>query len=199
MTDLDIPTDAAIATTGRITLEWACPARRAPSMTQFFASLRSPTTAAFLMDDPEEASDFSRGEITLSFCPTCGFVSNSALWRGTAEYSQRYEETQGSHPASSTSRRSSPIASVKDYALTDKTVLEIGCGKGEFLVMMAQAGAGHRIGIDPGVHPERIDTEHADGDRTDRRLLQRSSTPTSTPTPPPAYIPWRHPRMSPTS
>ena len=36
-------------------------------------------------------------------------------------------------------------------------VLDIASGKGEFLVEMARAGAGHCIGIDPGVHPERID------------------------------------------
>ena len=36
-------------------------------------------------------------------------------------------------------------------------MLEIGCGKGEFLVMMAEAGIGAGTGIDPGVHPERVD------------------------------------------
>ena len=51
---------------------------------------------------------------------------------------------------------------VEQYDLRDKTVLEIGCGKGEFLVMMAEAGAGHCIGIDPGVHPERIESPAAD-------------------------------------
>jgi hypothetical protein len=52
---------------------------------------------------------------------------------------------------------------VRDYDLADRTVLEFGCGKGEFLIEMAKAGAGHCIGIDPGVHPERIDDPAADG------------------------------------
>ena len=40
--------------------------------------------------------------------------------------------------------------------------LEIGCGKGEFLVMMCEEGAGRGIGIDPGTRPERIDSPAAD-------------------------------------
>ena len=47
---------------------------------------------------------------------------------------------------------------VDKHDLHGKRVLEIGCGKGEFLVWMVEAGAGHGIGIDPGVHPERIET-----------------------------------------
>jgi hypothetical protein len=40
--------------------------------------------------------------------------------------------------------------------------VEIGCGKGEFLVMMAEAGIGSGTGIDPGVNPARIDSPAAD-------------------------------------
>ncbi|MDZ7734316.1 MAG: class I SAM-dependent methyltransferase [Acidimicrobiia bacterium] len=51
---------------------------------------------------------------------------------------------------------------MKAHDLVDRTVLEIGCGKGEFLVMMVEAGIGKGIGIDPGVHPERIAPALAD-------------------------------------
>ena len=36
-------------------------------------------------------------------------------------------------------------------------MVEIGCGKGEFLVLMCELGDNSGIGIDPGVHPERIE------------------------------------------
>ncbi|MGI9641880.1 MAG: class I SAM-dependent methyltransferase, partial [Acidimicrobiia bacterium] len=45
------------------------------------------------------------------------------------------------------------------HDLAGKTVVEIGCGEsGDFLVMMAEAGIGRGIGIDPAVHGDRIET-----------------------------------------
>jgi SAM-dependent methyltransferase len=84
-------------------------------------------------------------------------VTNTAFVPGQAEYSQRYEETQGFSPRFMEFAADLAARWVEDYDLQDRTVLEIGCGKGEFLIEMARAGAGHCIGIDPGVHPERID------------------------------------------
>jgi SAM-dependent methyltransferase len=42
--------------------------------------------------------------------------------------------------------------------LQGKTVLEIGCGKGEFLVQLVEFGAAKGIGIDPAFVPERLNT-----------------------------------------
>jgi SAM-dependent methyltransferase len=41
------------------------------------------------------------------------------------------------------------------YALRGKDVLEIGCGKGEFLVLLCELGGNRGIGIDPGYVPAR--------------------------------------------
>ncbi len=84
-------------------------------------------------------------------------MTNTSFDPSLAEYSGRYEETQAYSSRFVSFARSLAEGWVHRYDLVDKTVLEIGCGKGEFLVMMAEAGIGHGIGMDPGVHPERIE------------------------------------------
>jgi SAM-dependent methyltransferase len=132
-----------------------CPACGARELTVFFEEGAVPTNSCLLLDDPGEASRFPRGELRIAFCDACGFVTNTAFVPGQAEYSQRYEETQGFSPRFMAFARELAERWVRDFDLAERTVLEIGCGKGEFLVEMARAGAGHCIGIDPGVHAER--------------------------------------------
>jgi SAM-dependent methyltransferase len=134
-----------------------CPACGSNTLAVFFEEGQVPTNSCLLLDDPTEASEFPRGDLRIAFCDTCGFVTNTAFVPGQAEYSQRYEETQGFSPRFMEFAADLAARWVEDYDLQDRTVLEIGCGKGEFLIEMARAGAGHCIGIDPGVHPERID------------------------------------------
>lgn len=142
-----------------------CPACGEPSLTVFFEESSVPTNSCLLLDDPIEASEFPRGELRIAWCDSCGFITNTAFSPGRAEYSQRYEETQGFSPRFMAFAQELAERWVRDYDLTERTVLEIGCGKGEFLIEMARAGAGHCIGIDPGVHPERIDDPAAAGIR----------------------------------
>ena len=152
-------TIAAGGATANRSIDQACPACGQTSLTVFFEEGNVPTNSCLLLDDPNEASEFPRGELKIAFCDSCGFVTNTAFTPGQAEYSQRYEETQGFSPRFMAFATELAEQWVKDYDLADKTVLEIGCGKGEFLVEMAKAGAGHCIGIDPGVHAERWDDD----------------------------------------
>ena len=134
-----------------------CPACNERTLNLFFGEDSVPQNSCLLMDDPESAANFPRGKLDIAFCSSCGFVSNAAFKPGSAEYSQRYEETQGFSPKFMAFAKDLAEQWVRDYKLKDKTVLEIGCGKGEFLLEMVKAGTGKCIGIDPGVHPERID------------------------------------------
>ena len=51
---------------------------------------------------------------------------------------------------------------IRRYGLYNKRILEVGCGKGEFIVQMCEMGPNRGIGIDPAYVPERIETEVAD-------------------------------------
>jgi SAM-dependent methyltransferase len=138
----------------------ACPACGQGGMEVFFEQAGIPTNSCLLLDTLEEAAGFPTGDLRLGFCAACGFISNTVFEE--AEYSSRYEETQGFSNLFVEWAQSLARRWVERYDLAGRSVLEIGCGKGEFLTWMVEAGAGSGIGIDPGVHPERIDSAVAD-------------------------------------
>ncbi|MBA2336248.1 MAG: methyltransferase domain-containing protein [Acidimicrobiia bacterium] len=135
----------------------ACPACGAAGLEPFHTQHGVPTNSCLLVDTEDEARRFPTGSLRLGFCPRCGFITNSSFDPTKAEYSGRYEETQAFSPRFREFARGLAADWVERHRLTGGTVVEIGCGKGEFLVMMAEAGIGRGIGVDPGVHPERID------------------------------------------
>ena len=144
----------------RRTVASPCPACGEPSLDVFFEQRGIPTNSCLLLDSLAEARAFPVGDLELAFCHACGFLTNTAFEE--AEYSSRYEETQGFSPLFVEWGRGLARRWVDKYDLHGRSVLEIGCGKGEFLTWMVEAGAGRGTGIDPGVHPERIDSAVAD-------------------------------------
>lgn len=137
-----------------------CPACGAAEVDVFFEQKSIPQNSCLLLDTREEALGFPTGDMALGYCSSCGFLANTVFRE--AEYSSRYEETQGFSKLFVNWAQGLAGRWVQKYDLAGRSVLEIGCGKGEFLTWMVEAGAGSGIGIDPGVHPERIDSPVAD-------------------------------------
>lgn len=139
-----------------------CPACEATGLVQFHAVDGVPVNSCLLVEDEATARDFPRGDLRLSRCPECGFVTNTAFEPARSVYSEDYEETQGFSPRFRHFIEELSRDWVGRFNLEGKHVVEIGCGKGEFLVEMLRAGAGTGLGIDPGVRPERVPDDVAD-------------------------------------
>ncbi|WP_154795463.1 class I SAM-dependent methyltransferase [Occultella kanbiaonis] len=133
-----------------------CPACGAAAPEPFHVGEPVPVNSCLLLGDQAAAVDFPKGDLALALCPACGLIWNSSYDPALTTYSQDYEETQGFSPTFQAFIHDLATDWVERYALTGGTVVEIGCGKGEFLVEMARAGIGAGIGIDPGVRPARI-------------------------------------------
>jgi len=138
-----------------------CPAC-ASSNTNVFYELESvPTNSCILLASREEALGYPKGNIHLSFCDDCGFIWNSAFVPERTEYSARYEETQGFSPTFQGFHKALAQQLVDRYELKNKVIMEIGCGKGEFLNLLCRLGSNSGIGFDPGFHAERGNDEEA--------------------------------------
>jgi SAM-dependent methyltransferase len=124
-------------------------------MSAFYEIPAVPVNSCILMSTAEEARDYPRGDIVLGFCDDCGFIFNLAFNQHLAEYSGRYEETQGYSATFQRYHRALAQDLISRYGLRDKTVLEIGCGKGEFLALLCDRGLNRGIGFDPGYHGNR--------------------------------------------
>lgn len=139
-----------------------CPACGGTDLRAFHEEPSVPAHSCLLLSTRTEAARYPRGRIELAFCRSCGFITNSAFDQRLNEYSTRYEETQAFSPRFQQFARELAAEWVEKYDLYGRCILEIGCGKGEFLTMMCEEGAGQGIGIDPGTHPERIESPAAD-------------------------------------
>jgi SAM-dependent methyltransferase len=139
----------------RIAERHVCPSCGGRGMDVFFELQGVPTNSCILLASREEALAYPRGDIELAFCPACGFISNMAFDGGLTEYSGRYEETQGFSETFNAFHRKLAERLIARYDLHDKDVLEIGCGKGEFIALLAELGNNRGVGFDPGYREER--------------------------------------------
>lgn len=132
-----------------------CPSCNVGEMEIFYEVDAVPSNSCILLGSREEATEYPRGDIRLGFCPECGFISNVAFDPKLTEYSGRYEETQGFSGTFNAFHRALAERLIEKYDLRGKEVLEIGCGKGEFIALLSQLGGNRGIGFDPGYREDR--------------------------------------------
>lgn len=114
-----------------------------------------PVNSVLQLDSYEEATSLTRGDIELSHCSDCGFLFNASFDPQKLEYSGRYEETQGYSPTFRNWQSKLISELVDRHDLHGKRVVEIGCGKGEFLRELCEAGNNRGLGFDPAYVPGR--------------------------------------------
>jgi SAM-dependent methyltransferase len=121
-----------------------------------------PTNNVVLCATRAEATAWPRGSFRLLVCERCGFVFNGDFDARLVEYSARIEETQAFSPHFL--RYAEWLAQdwIARYDLRGRTVLEVGCGKAEFLSILCRLGDNEGIGYDPATHVERLDADVAD-------------------------------------
>jgi SAM-dependent methyltransferase len=102
-----------------------------------------------LLDSVENARAFPRRDLELAYCNICGFIFNHIFDEAIMAYSPNFEESQHfSNTFDAFARQlAGQIASKCNVA--GKHVLEIGCGKGEFLRELCRVGGATGLGIDP--------------------------------------------------
>lgn len=132
-----------------------CPACGAPRVESFYKVANVPVNSCVLMRSPEEAVAYPRGDIDMCFCGQCGFIFNRAFDQQLIEYSERYEETQGFSETFNAFHKSLAERLIDRYDLHGKKVIEIGCGKGEFLTMLCELGKNEGTGFDPSYVADR--------------------------------------------
>lgn len=136
-------------------LETPCPGCDSTGMEVFYEVKQVPAHSVLLMETREQAVSYPRGDIALGFCPTCGFISNISFNPDLHEYSAKYEETQGFSGTFNAFHKALAEKLIDRFDIRNKDVIEIGCGKGEFLSLLCELGANRGIGFDPAYIAER--------------------------------------------
>lgn len=127
-------------------------------MDVFFESARVPVFCNVLWPTRQGALRCPRGDIQLGFCHTCGFIGNLAFDPDRLDYGQNYENSL--HFSARFQEYAEALANhlIDRYGLHDKDIIEIGCGKGEFLTLLCKLGGNRGIGFDYSYESGRVDT-----------------------------------------
>jgi hypothetical protein len=127
----------------------ACPGCGGHDVRVFYEVPRVPVHSVLLVRSRADALSFPTGRIELCACATCGFIFNRAFDGSRLNYSAEYEETQGFSPTFSAFHRRLAQDLIARYDLHAKELIEIGCGKGEFLTLLCELGGNTGVGFDP--------------------------------------------------
>ena len=139
-----------------------CPNCGSKGMLIFYEAKGVPVHSVLLMPTREEALSYPKGRIELGFCDTCGFISNTAFDASLHEYSALYEATQGFSSTFNKFHTALAKRLIEKYDLHGKDIIEIGCDKGDFLLMLCEMGNNRGIGVDPAYVPDRIESSAKD-------------------------------------
>ena len=126
-----------------------CPLCASPSPQVFFERRNVPVHQNIVCVSAEEARQFTRGDLLLAFCQRCGFVFNTAFDPGGLRYSAAYDNTRSCSPYFKRYLTELAESLLAKYCLSDKVIIEVGCGKGEFLRLLCKDGRNRGIGFDP--------------------------------------------------
>lgn len=137
--------------------EKVCQSCGAEDIRIFYAANQIPIHSCRLCHSKEESLALPKGDLSLGFCSRCGFIQNCSFNKELVDYSENYEDTQSfsSHFRSYAAHLADQL--LDRYELFGKTVLEIGCGQGDFLELICTRGSMRGIGFDPAYRPPAND------------------------------------------
>ncbi len=126
-----------------------CPCCGSQRVEPFFSVPKAPIFSLVTMRSREEALAVPRRDIELGICHDCGFVFNRLFDRSIDYFSLGYEDQQGFSKTFMAFLERIAADLVERHELRGKTLLEIGCGKGDFINLLSIKAAAKGIGIDP--------------------------------------------------
>jgi SAM-dependent methyltransferase len=132
----------------------SCPGCGSSECDAFYETEGVPANSLLLLSSREEAIAVPRGDVVLAFCRACGLVFNAAFDPGLVDQATVNQGSCAHSPVFRSFEDRLADQLIERYALHDKDLLDIGCGRGAFLALLCKLGGNHGIGIDPGDAPD---------------------------------------------
>ncbi|MCZ7663014.1 MAG: class I SAM-dependent methyltransferase [Thermoleophilia bacterium] len=120
-------------------------------METFYRGGSVPVFCNVLHADSETARRSPTGVIRLGYCRSCGHVHNIAFDPDLVSYGPGYENSLDFSPSFRDYMRMLAADLVERHGLRGKDIVEIGCGRGEFLRELCEAAGSRGVGFDPSL------------------------------------------------
>lgn len=140
----------------------ACPSCGSRNLSVFYEVRNVPVHSCLMMPTRQEALDFPCGDVELAFCHECGFITNLAFDATNSDYSPIYEDQQSFSPTFNSFAHRLATRLIDQFDLHGKDIIEIGCSKGDFLMLLCELGQNRGLGIDPSAVVGRVQSAAAD-------------------------------------
>lgn len=132
-----------------------CPSCGGGAVRSFYRVRDVPVSSGVLLESRLEALAIPRGDVDLCFCTGCGFVFNRSFDPELVEYSERYEQAQSFSQTFSAFNLLLAEQLIERHNLRKRSIIEIGCGNGEFLMLLCELGNNDGTGFDPAYVAQR--------------------------------------------
>ncbi len=116
-----------------------------------------PVHCNLLVPTNYEALNVPRGDVSLAFCKACGHIFNFLFDPVGMKYFQDYENSLHFSQHFQEYARSLAEYLIERYNLHNKDIVEIGCGKGEFLMLLCELGGNRGVGFDHSYEHKSIE------------------------------------------
>lgn len=119
-------------------------------------SFETPVMCNVLFSERQTARDADRGRLTLAYCQRCSHVFNSTFEEDKVCYTPNYNSSleHSAHFRAFAAALAERLN--RSYKLLGKTVVEIGCGKGEFLDRLCGVANAQGVGFDTSADDRRM-------------------------------------------
>jgi len=125
----------------------ACPVCSSLTPEVFLRRGGVPVHQNLIFDDPASAVATPRGDLAFACCQDCGFVFNQAFSPALLSYGPSYDNSQMHSPAFREHVRALADHLLRDRGLRGARILEVGCGRGDFLELLAGAPDTGNLGL----------------------------------------------------
>lgn len=136
-----------------------CPVCNSMATTGIIHIKHVPVFCNVLRDSRQKAVRAESGDIELVFCHTCAHVFNAGFEASRVQYSPQYDNTLDYSPTFQKYTRELAQRLVRAYQLQGKDIIEIGCGQGDFLRLLAETGQNRCLGFDPSYDSRQDESE----------------------------------------
>jgi len=132
-----------------------CPACKSNSIKRTIEINDMPVYCNVLWDSHAQSMAVNKGAIHLGYCRDCGHVYNMAFDEALMDYTEDYENSLHFSPKFNEYADALAQRLVDKYNVNERQIVEIGCGKGDFLKILCDRGNNKGHGFDKSYDPVR--------------------------------------------